>query len=244
MSHVNDGITTCQFGNHVLAFDDSGMINASLLVKPLRVAQVKEFFRATGVIDEVADLVKSSGRMLPPQWLDPHYARANRKDLILYLGKIKILREEPGSVGGHVPAAPGVPGSGVINLRAGLWVRHELAVRLVRWAESRQDDSRESPLADFVKQALSKPRAKARNVRDAMDGYEVADEFTYQVSAETLEHLRAIDRQLINSGIDAELRRVALKARVDRLPKTRGLSPEDRLKALQARIDLLTSTEA
>ncbi|WP_437883541.1 hypothetical protein [Pseudomonas sp. LRF_L74] len=216
MSHVNDGITTCQFGNHVLAFDDSGMINASLLVNPLRVAQVKEFFRATGVIDEVADLVKSSGRMLPPQWLDPHYARANRKDLILYLGKINILREEPGSVGGHVPAAPGVPGSGVINLRAGLWVRHELAVRLARWAELGQDDSRESPLANFVEQALADQGNKPIKVCAAISAANVLFD---QVSPAMLAKLRAMDQRMIEDGLSAVDRFDILKALVD-LPST------------------------
>jgi len=205
-----------------LAIDPaSGMVNASLLVKRFSGRNPVEYLMLDGTQPTLASIAENNGKPLTSHWQDGHLRSSRRPEFLRELTAAGIIRQTPGTVGGHTAAAPGVAGNGIRDHDAGLWVHPDLAAGLARWAECRGETWRASPLAEFVEQVLSK-QAGDKAPNQACAPASAAESFAGMVNADILQNLRAMDQLLIDGGLSFTERQQTLHARLEQKAQQRG----------------------
>lgn len=212
MNAINVGLTIHRTGSHILAIDQAGMINISLLLKPFRGCVPHEYFYIADALPVLADAAGALDKTIPPQWSDVRHVRANRQNFVMALQVAGVIRQVPGTVAGHAQAAKGVAGQGLYDYHPGLWVRPEIAAAMARWAEIGGNDTRPSPLAEFVEKSIKltgdhKPEAVAVESAAAC--------FARQVDKRTLANLHRIDQMLIEAETVFSERVEILQSRLD-----------------------------
>lgn len=211
MTPINDGLTIHRTGSHILAIDQTGMINISLLLKPFRGCVPQEFFFIADALPVLAGAAGVLDKTIPPQWSDVRHVRANRQNFVMALQVAGVIRQVPGTVAGHAQAAKGVAGQGLYNYHPGLWVRPEIAAAMARWAELGGNDTRPSPLAEFVEKAI---KLTGDHKPEAVSVKSAAACFAGQVGKRTLANLRQIDQMLIEDGTEFSERYQIIQDRV------------------------------
>ncbi|WP_277372470.1 hypothetical protein [Pseudomonas sp. AA-38] len=198
-----------------------GMVNASLLVKRFSGRNPVEYLMLDGTQPTLASIAENNGKLLASHWQDGRLRSSRRPEFLRELTAVGIIRQTPGTVDGHKAAAPGVPGNGVRDFAPGLWLHHDLAAGLARWAECRGESWKPSPLAEFVKQALAEHAGgKAPSQKGAPES--AAEAFAGLVNATTLQNLRAMDQILIEGGLSFSERQQTLHARLEQKAQQRG----------------------
>lgn len=198
-----------------LAIDPAdGMVNASLLVRRFSGRNPVELLMLDGTQPTLASLAENNGKPLASHWQDGRLRSSRRPEFLRELTAAGIIRQTPGTVGGHTAAAPGVAGNGIRDHDAGLWVHPDLAAGLARWAECRGESWRPSPLAEFVEQVLAQQTVgKASSQKGAPES--AAESFAGLVDTATLQNLRTMDQLLIDGGLSLSARQQTLHARLE-----------------------------
>ncbi len=208
-----NGITAHHHGRSVVAFDADGMLNASLLAKHYG-RNPAEYLTAADSQHAIR-LIDSKSSQLSERWQSNEVRSRHKSGYLRDLAAVGIIRQVAGDPGKHVAAGPNIPGNGVKNYDAGMWVHFTLAVGLARWLECRGENWKPSPLAEFVEQALAKHKTgQLRPIENAAPK-SAADSFASTADALTLENLRQIDQLLIDGGLSFSERQQTLQARLD-----------------------------